>query len=90
MCVEGLGGGTAAHRVERRRLHFEEPALVEEVAQRGDDGAACPKHLRHLRVGEEIDVPLSVALLHVFEPMPFGGRRKHRFTEVPVASGTHR
>ena len=61
----------AGNFLKHRRLDVDEPTLVEQASDRGDDLAPCAKHLAHLRVGDQVYVPLPVADLDVLQAVPF-------------------
>ena len=69
------GGRAADHGVHRGRFDFEKADLVEDRAHRPDDVAPRAKHVRHLGVGDEVDVSLPVPKLHVLQPVPLLGQR---------------
>ncbi len=83
MGLEGLRGGAARllRLVERRRLHLEEAAAVEEPPDGRDDPRPLAEDLADPRRHDEVDVPLPVALLDVGEPVPLLGERAHRLRE---------
>src|SRR5690606_2976839 len=66
---EWTRGRTTVQRLEDRRLDFDEPALVEEAADRRDDARAQHEYAPHLRVYGQAGVALAVALLDVGEPV---------------------
>ena len=82
---ERLRRGAADERVHRRRLDLEEAVLVEDLASGADDVAARPEHVRHGRVGDEVDVALAVAQLHVGQAVPLLGQRAVRLGQQAQA-----
>src|SRR6185437_10505044 len=78
MRVEGLGRGAAGNGVQHRRLDFEEAALDEDAADRGDDAAAAPQGLAALLAHDEIEVALAVAQLDIGEAVEFLRQRQQR------------
>ncbi len=61
--LERLGVGAARDRVEQRRLHLHEALVGEEVAQRGDHGAARHEGLAGVRIAQQLQVALTIARL---------------------------
>ena len=57
--------GAARDRMHHRRLDFEIAARDEELADRLHDLRALDEHVARLRIGDEVDVALPVALLLV-------------------------
>ena len=90
MRVEGLGGSSAANRMEHRCFDLEEAQVIEEASQGLHDGAARAEDFGDCRVREQIDIAFSVTLLDVLEAVPFRGRRQERFAEMLVAACAHR
>jgi hypothetical protein len=68
----------ANDRLQHRRLHLQEASVVEELADGADDGGPLAEYLPHLGVGDEIDVALAVAQLHVLQAVPLLRQRAHR------------
>src|SRR5213079_1422064 len=65
--------GTARDRLHHRRLDLEEAARVEELPDRRHEPGTEHEDRPHLRVDEEVDVPLPVACLDIAEAVPFLG-----------------
>jgi len=71
----------AVERLEDRGLHLEEPALVEPAADRRDHARAQDEELARLLVGDQVELALPVARLHVLEPVELLRRREQRLGE---------
>ena len=63
----------AVERLEDRRLDLDEAARVEPLADRGDDLRALGEQLANLRVGDQVELAVAVAHLHVLEPVELVG-----------------
>ena len=66
---ERAGERTAVARLEDRRLHLDEPPLVERAADRRHDLRARDERLARLLVHQQVEVPLAVAELDVRQPV---------------------
>ena len=71
----------AGNFLQHRRLHVDEPTLVQQTSHRRDDLAARAKHLAHLRVGDQVDVSLPVANLDVLQAVPLLGHWSQRLRQ---------
>ena len=72
---------TAGDRLHHRRLDLQEPARVQERADRLDEAGPEPEHFADAGVHEEVHVPLAVPRLHVPQPVPFLRQRPDRLRE---------
>ena len=81
MRLEGARRRAGHQRVEHRRLHLEEAAVVEEAPDVADELGALAEVLAHLRIGGEVEVALAVARLDVVEAVPLLGQRAQRLGE---------
>ena len=66
---ERAGERAAVARLEDRRLHLDEPPLVERAADRRHDLRARDERLARLLVHQQVEVPLAVAELDVRQPV---------------------
>ena len=57
------------------------PLGLELPAQRRDDARAGDEDLAHVRVGDEIEIALAIADLHVFQAVPLFGHGEQRLRE---------
>ena len=73
--------GAAVERLHHGRFHFDEAARFELPPQRGDDLRARDEHLAHFGIGDQIEVALAVARLHVFQAVPLLGHGEQRLGE---------
>ena len=71
---EGPGGRTPDDGLHHRGLDLEKSPGVEPVAKGLDDPGAHREGLAHLRVHQQVHVPLAVAGLHVLEAVPLLGQ----------------
>jgi len=71
---EGLGGGTTWHGLHHWGFDLDVLALVEELADFVDDGAAFEEDLAHVFVGDEVEVTLAVTDFGIGESVPLFGR----------------
>src|SRR4051812_30281588 len=58
---------TAVNRLHHRRLDFNEAALLELAPQRSNHLGPRDKHLTALRIRDQVEIPLPVARLDIFE-----------------------
>ena len=72
---------TAGQRLHHRRFDFHETTAVQILADFGDDLAAQFKRLADIHVADQIQIALTVALLHVRQTMPFFGQRTEAFRQ---------
>ena len=72
----------AGDRMHHRRLDFEVAPRDEELAHRLHDLRPLDEHITRYRIGDEIDVALTVALLLVGEPVELF-RQPRRLREEP-------
>ncbi len=77
-------GGPAIQRLEDRRLHLQEPALVEELPEPGDGARPEAEDLAHFRVHRQVRVALAVAQLRIGQPAE--GDRLPRFRHLRLAA----
>jgi hypothetical protein len=75
MCDERPGEGAAVERLEHRGLHLHEAAGVEPLANRRHDLGALQEQVANLRVGDQIQLAVPVANLHVLEAVVLVRRR---------------
>ena len=75
---ERAGQRAAVQRLEDRGLHLQEPALVQEAADRRDHPRTHDEQLAGLVVGDQVELAVAVARLHVLEPVELLGRRPQR------------
>ncbi len=61
------------NRVHHRRLDFEVAARIEELAHRAQHRGPLHKNLAHIGIRKQVDVPLAVAQLGVFEAVELVG-----------------
>ena len=78
---EGPRGGAAGDVEQRRRFALVETLRVDEAAHRRDDLAALHEHVAHVRVDDQVDVALAVALLDVDQAVPLVGQRREAFAQ---------
>ena len=71
----------AGDRLHHRRLDFEEPARVQEPADRGDDPAADLEHAPRVGIDDEVEVALAIARLDVGQAVPLLGQRQQALGE---------
>jgi len=71
----------ARNLLQHRGIDVEEVALVEQPAHGRDDPGPRPENLTHGRVGDQVDVALPVADLHVLQSVPFLGQRPQRLRQ---------
>ena len=74
-------------RVHHRRLDLEVVARVEEVADVAHQPVAPQEDLLHLRIGDEVQVALAVARLHVLQAVPLLGHGAQGLGERREALG---
>jgi hypothetical protein len=60
--------------VEDRGFHLDKAAAVEETPDGGDCLAPYHKNAANILIGDKVEVPLPVALLHIGKAMPFLGQ----------------
>ena len=74
--LEGAGRGAAGllRLVQRRGLHLQVAALVEEAPDGGDDAGPLLEGLLHPGGGHQVEVALAVALLDVGQAVPLLGQ----------------
>ncbi|MCY1443103.1 hypothetical protein D9M71_595020 [compost metagenome] len=77
--LERLGRGTTGDGLQHRGFHFEETAVVEEVADVGDHLGAHAEGLAHLLVDDQVDVALAVAGLGIGQAVELVRQRTQRF-----------
>ena len=65
------------NRHQDGRVHLNEPPAVEEPANAADDATPLHESFRNLRVGDQVQVSLTVAGFHVPKPVPFLRKRPH-------------
>ena len=68
------GVTTTRDLLKHGRLHLQEPPLVVEMPDGGDDPGARAKDLAHARVCDQVDVALPVPDLDVLQPVPLVGQ----------------
>ena len=73
--------GAAVERLHHRRLHFDEAARFQLPAQRRDDSRARDEDLAHVGIGDQIQIALAVARLHVFQAVPLLRHGEQRLAE---------
>ncbi len=71
---EGAGERSAGLRLEDGCLHFDELLGGEEAAQRGDDAEPDVEHPTGVRVGQEVDLTLTVPGVGFGQTMPLVGQ----------------
>ncbi|MNF73573.1 hypothetical protein D3C84_555780 [compost metagenome] len=76
--LERLGRGTTGDGLQHRGFHFEETAVVEEVADVGDHLGAHAEGLAHLLVDDQVDVALAVAGLGIGQAVELVRQRTQR------------
>jgi hypothetical protein len=67
---EGLRGGAPRDGVHHRRLDLQKPAFDQKGPDAGDDAAARRKNVVHVRIGDQVHVPLAIPCLDVGQPVP--------------------
>src|SRR5581483_4866729 len=65
MGEEGTRRRAARDELQHRRLHFQEAARIQKVTHGPDDLAALGQDTARLRVGQQVEIALAVALLFV-------------------------
>ena len=78
--------GAAIERLHHGRFHFDEAARFQLPAQRRDDARARDEHLADLGVGDQVQVALAVARLHVLQAVPFLRHGEQRLARGTPAS----
>ena len=87
---ERTRGGAAGDVMHHRRLHFEEAARVEPAAHRSDHLRAHHEDLARIRVHDQVDVALAVALLDVGQAVPLVRERAQRLGQQAQRVDLHR
>src|SRR6185503_18841445 len=67
---KGFRGRTSGNRMHHRGFDFKEASFDQERANAGDDSAAGGKDAMYLRIGDQVDIALSIAGLDIRQPMP--------------------
>ena len=62
---KGPGRRPAVDGLQNGRLHLQEPSLVQETAQRTDNVGSDHKNPSHFFIGDEVQVALPIAGLHI-------------------------
>jgi len=88
--LEGLGHGPPGHGLHHGRLHLEEVPVVQERPDEPDDPAARLEDILDLRVDDQVEVALSVADLHVRQPVPLFRQGPQALGEEPQPLGLDR
>ena len=70
--------GAPGERLQRRRFDLDEVALVQPLADRGDDLARVDEQLARLLVGDQVELAVAVARAGVAEPVVLVRRRAQR------------
>ena len=71
----------AIERLHHGRLDFDEAALLQLPPQGRDDLRARHEHFAHFGIGDQVEIALAVARLHVLEAVPLLGHREQRLGE---------
>ena len=79
--ANGRAAAPPGERLHDRRLDLQEPARVQEGADRLDDARPEPEDVTHAGIDQEIDVALAVPGLDVLEPVPLLRQRPHGLRE---------
>ena len=82
--------GAAVERLQRRRLHLDEPSRIEEAPDGGDDLRSGLEDGAHLLIGDQVRVALPVARLDVLQAMPFFGWGVERLAQDREVADTER
>jgi hypothetical protein len=72
---EGTRQRAAVERLEDRRLHLEEAALVEPAADSADDLGAEDEELACLGVGKQVNFSMPIPGLDILDPVILLGHR---------------
>ncbi len=81
--------GASVQRLHHGRFHFQIPVRFELPAQRGDDLRAGDEDLLHIRVGNQIQIALAIADLHILQPVPFLRHAEQRLGEEIQVLGVY-
>ena len=81
MGLKGTSRRAARIRYEHRGLDFHEASLIQISPNRGDNLGALHEGLAHLRVHDEVNVALTVALVGVGETVELLRERLHALCE---------
>ena len=78
---EGPGRGAAGDGLHHGRLDLQVALVLHEAPHGADDARPGLESLQHLAVGNEVQVPLAVALLLVLEAVPLLGQGQQGLAE---------
>ena len=78
---ERSGVGAGGDRYQNGRVHLDETASVQETADTADDAATPNEGVGDFRVGDKVEVALTVASFDVPEAVPFFGQGAHPLGE---------
>ena len=67
--------------MQNRRIHLEIAEAVQIFADSGNDARARDERLFHLRICDQVDVPLAVAHILIGQPVVLFGERQQGFGE---------
>ena len=76
-------------RAEHRRVHLQEPALIQELAHLIVDARTNHKGIPHFRVHDQIEIALAIAHIGVLQPVPLFRQRMQRLGEQRDLRGFH-
>ena len=81
--------GAAVEGLHHGRFHFDKPVRFELPPQRRDDLRPRQENLLRFRIGDQVQIALAVADLHVFESMPLFRHVEQRFRQERQFLGVH-
>src|SRR2546427_6067750 len=78
MRFERLRQRASGNRMQNRGLDFQVIPVVEELSQFANDDAALDEHVPYFAIHDQIDVPLAVPDLDIFQAVPLFRKRQIR------------
>src|SRR5215210_4858039 len=84
VCEKRPGRGTPVNGLQHGRFDFQEASSVEEAPHMRHEARAHAESLTYLFVGDEVEVPLAVARLHVGEAVILLRKRVERLRNKMV------
>jgi hypothetical protein len=86
---ERAGGRSPRNGLHHRCFDFQKIMANHEIPDQGDDATALAKDFPHIRIDDQIQVPLPIAGFHVGQPMPFFRQKLQAFGQDPHLVGTN-
>ena len=87
MCLKGTGSGAAGVRHQHRRLHLHKALLIQMAPNGADNAGTLDKGIPHLRIDDQIQIPLPIPGVGVLQPVIFLRQGQQGFAQQGNGGG---